>query len=129
MVGGGGSKTTLVAARHADWWNISDASFAHYQDRMNVLHQHCQNVDRDPDSIRLTWFGRVAVGKTESEALALGAGQWTRENAFVGTAPQVVEQMLEFVGLGVDYFMLEILGLPNPDVIGALLEDVLPDVQ
>ncbi len=37
--------------------------------------------------------------------------------------------MSQFVDLGVDYFMTILIGLPDPDVIGMMIEDVLPAVQ
>ncbi len=129
MVGGGGRKTTLVAARHADWWNLSDARFDVYSDRVRLLQEHCLSIGRDPGSLRLTWFGRLAVGRTEADAKALGGRKWTVKNAFVGRPRQVVRQMKEFVELGVDYFMLEVLGLPDPSVLKRVLEEVLPEVK
>jgi alkanesulfonate monooxygenase SsuD/methylene tetrahydromethanopterin reductase-like flavin-dependent oxidoreductase (luciferase family) len=128
LVGGGGEKTMMLAARYADWWNLSDANFAKYSDRVRILRDHCATIGRAPSTMRLTWFGRLAVGKTEADAQALGGTKWTRDNAFVGTPMQVIEQMRPFVDLGVDYFMLEILGLPNPSVIQMVLEDVFPHV-
>lgn len=128
LVGGGGNKTTLLAAKYAEMWNLPDAGYTAYFDRVKVLHGHCEAIGRDPKSIRLTWFGRLAVGKTEAEAQALGGGKWTKDNAFVGTPMQVVEQMGAFIKGGVDYFMLEVLGLPNPDVIGMTL-DVLSTLR
>ncbi len=128
LVGGGGKKTTLLAAKYADMWNLPDAGYANYFERVKILHGHCEAIGRDPKSIRLTWFGRLAVGKTEAEAKALGGGKWTKDNAFVGTPMQVVEQMGAFVAGGVDYFMLEVLGLPNRDVIGMTL-DVLSTLR
>ena len=126
LVGGGGDKTTRLAARFAAMWNLPDAPFERYRERMAVLLRHCEDIGRDPATLRKTWFGRLAVGRTEAEALTLGYGKWTRANAFVGTPAQVVEQMGPFVAAGVDYFMLEVLGLPDPDVVGMVLEDVLP---
>lgn len=123
LVGGGGGKTMLLAARYADWWSIPDANFADYRAKVQLLHQHCQSIGRDPASLRLTWFGRLVVGQTEAEAIQRG-GQWTAQNAFVGTAVQVVEQMQQFIDLGVDYFMLEILGVDQPDVRSLVLEHV-----
>jgi len=128
MVGGGGQKTTLIAARHADWWNMHDVNHVRYMEPLNWLRQGCEAVGRDLSTIRLTWFGRLVVGRTEAQAKAL-AGRWTTENAFVGTPSQVVEQMLPLVEAGVDYFMATVLGLPDPDVIGMLLEEVLPKVN
>ncbi len=126
MVGGGGRKTMLVAARRADWWNLSDASIATYRDRVSVLHDHCRAIGRDPQSLRLTWFGRLCVAKTQEAAEELGRGTWTRENAFVGTPMQVVEQMRPFIDLGVDYFMLEVQDIANPSTLALVMEQVLP---
>jgi alkanesulfonate monooxygenase SsuD/methylene tetrahydromethanopterin reductase-like flavin-dependent oxidoreductase (luciferase family) len=128
MVGGGGQKTTLLAARYADWWNMHDVDFAGYMERLNRLKEGCEHVQRDLSTIRLTWFGRLVVGKTEAEAKAL-AGRWTTERAFVGTPEQVVEQMMPLVEVGVNYFMTTVLGLPDSDIMGMLLEDVLPKLK
>lgn len=128
IVGGGGNKTMLLAAKYADWWNIPDANFADYKARVNILHQHCQTIGRDPATLRLTWFGRLVVGYTEAEALQRSGGRWTPHNAFVGTPAQVVEQLQQFVDLGADYFMVEVLDVDQPDVRSMLLEEVVPKV-
>jgi alkanesulfonate monooxygenase SsuD/methylene tetrahydromethanopterin reductase-like flavin-dependent oxidoreductase (luciferase family) len=128
LVGGGGNKTTLLAARFADWWNIPDANLSVYRERLDVLKNHCATIGRDPSSIRFTWFGRLAVAGTEKDAEALGDGEWTRERAIVGTPEQVIEQFQAFTALGVDYFMVEVLGLHDPATRAMVLEEVLPYV-
>ena len=117
VVGGGGKKTMRIAAKFADWWNISDAAIDRYTECVNTLKAHCVDVGRDPDSIRLTWFGRVSVGASMDEAVARSGGKWTPNNAFVGSPAQVVEQMKPFVDLGVDYFMIDILDVGDPAVL------------
>lgn len=129
LVGGGGKKTMRLAARFADLWNMPDAPFATYRERLDILEQHCADLDRDPATLRRSWFGRLVVGQTEAEALALGYGKWTRENAFVGTPAQIAEQMGPFVEAGCDYFMVEVLGLPREDVIGMVVEEVVPQAR
>jgi alkanesulfonate monooxygenase SsuD/methylene tetrahydromethanopterin reductase-like flavin-dependent oxidoreductase (luciferase family) len=128
VVGGGGFKTMRLAARFADMWNISDKPLPVYVDRLKTLRLHCDNLGREWGSLRKTWFGRIAVGRSEAEAVARGGGHWTRANAFVGTPAQVVEQMSAFVEAGCDYFMVEVLGLPDPGVFGMVTEDVLPHI-
>ena len=135
VVGGGGYKTMLLTAKYADWWNHSDVDIATYTGRMAILDQHCATIGRDPATLRRTWFGRLSVGKTEAtaheQALALGFGHhvgWKLEGAFIGTPQQIVDQVGEFIKIGVDYFMFEIIGLPDPDVIGMVVEDVLPKI-
>lgn len=132
VIGGGGNKTMRIAAQYADWWNISDANLQKYTDRMTILHQHCESIGRDPKTLRLTWFGRMVLAGTEAEVQALSVSRdtpFTTENAFVGTPSQIVEQLQAFVAKGVDYFMIDVLGLPNEDRIGMLLEEVLPKLK
>jgi alkanesulfonate monooxygenase SsuD/methylene tetrahydromethanopterin reductase-like flavin-dependent oxidoreductase (luciferase family) len=129
IVGGGGRKTMRLAAQYADGWNLPDANIEKYTDRLNILKQHCADLGRDPASIELSWFGRLAVANTEAEALAYSNGRWTKDNAFVGTPQQAVDLMLPFVELGVEYFMLEVLGLPDPEVISMVTESVLPRLR
>lgn len=140
VVGAGGKKTMMMAVRHADWWNLSDVTAEAYADKLKTIHEHCETVGRDPASLRLTWFGRLIVGRTQAEAEALSVSPdqifgalrlkpYTRANAFVGTPQQIVEQMMPFVEMGVDYFMTDILGLPNPDIIGMVKEEIAPHIE
>lgn len=129
IVGGGGYNTTRLAAQFADGWNIYDAPFARYFERVAILRQHCETIGRDPASIELSWFGRIGVASSEREALALSGGQWTRENAIIGSVQQVIDLTNQFVAGGVRYFMVEVLGIADADTLGMLLEDVLPHVD
>ncbi len=136
MVGGGGNKTKLLAAKYADWWNHSDVDLTEFKRHLPILRQHCETVGRDPATLRLTWLGRLSVGKTEAEALEraqrLGYEHykdWTAEKAFVGTPQQVIDQIGAFADAGVDYLMFEIIGLPDPEVMRMVVEDVLAKVR
>lgn len=125
IVGGGGKKTMMLAARFADWWNIPDANFDVYKERVEILKQHCETIGRDPDSIRLTWFGRMAVHHSQADAEALSNGKWTPARAFVGSPQQVVDQIGAFMEIGVDYFMVEPLGITDPEIRKMTFEDVI----
>lgn len=129
IVGGGGRKTTMLAVKYGDWWNMPDAPFSEYSKRLTMIEEHCETVGRDPKSLRRTWFGRLAVGKTEQAAIALSDGQWTTKRAFCGTPSQVVEQMGPFIEAGVDFFMVEMLGLDDPDTVSMIKDEVIPAVQ
>lgn len=126
LVGGGGRTTIGLAARYADWWNLPDANFEKLQSRLPIVQERCERVGRDPASLRLTWFGRLAVARSEAEALALSNGKWTKERALVGTPEQVVAEMQRFIEAGVDYFMIEVLGLSITETRAMVLEEVLP---
>lgn len=132
LVGGGGKKTMRLAAKYADMWNLSDANIHDFTERHDILKAHCDDLGRDLSTIRRTWFGRIAIGKTQAEAERYAhsrAIKYSTDNAFVGTAEQIAEQMQPFIELGVDYFMVDVIGLPNPDIIGLVTEELLPKVR
>ena len=129
MVGGGGYTTMKHAAKYADIWNYPDAPLERFLERQAILHRHCEAIGREPASLRCSWFGRVAIGRTEAEAVARGMSRvekWTVQNAFVGTPAQIAEKMAAFVEHGCDYFMIDIIGAPDPDVLGMFSEEVIP---
>ncbi|MBZ0281863.1 MAG: LLM class flavin-dependent oxidoreductase [Anaerolineae bacterium] len=132
-IGVKGDKSLRIAAQYADWWNISDASLAFYQDRMSVLDRYCEEQGHDPKSIRRTWFGRLVTGRNDAEVNARANSRpgivYSTNNAFVGTPSQVVEQLQAFVAAGNTYFMLDIVGLPNPDIVSIILEEIIPNVH
>ena len=129
IVGGGGKKTMLLAAKYADWWNLHDAKFAEYSAKVKILHAHCDAIGRDPNSLRLSWFGRLVVHNSETEALALTNGQWTKDNAFVGTPDQIRRELGEFIELGVDCFTVEVPGLENPELRELLIREVVEPLK
>ena len=132
VVGGGGEKTMRLAAQYADIWNLSDANITRFTERANILQRHCDELGRDSSTLRRSWFGRLAIGKTQAKAEQYAnsrTNKYTTDNAFVGTPQQVAEQMAAFVAVGCDYFMVDIIGLPNPDIIGLVTEELLPKVK
>jgi alkanesulfonate monooxygenase SsuD/methylene tetrahydromethanopterin reductase-like flavin-dependent oxidoreductase (luciferase family) len=136
MIGGSGEKMLMLVARQADWWNLSDQAIDVYTDRLGVLRRHCDTIGRDPASLRLTWQGRLSVARTEAEAVEnahrLGRDHyagWSIEGALVGTPAQIVEKMRAFVELGVSYFIFEIIGMPDPEPLALVTEEILPHVR
>lgn len=129
LVGGGGNKVMRLAVRFGDWWNMPDCNFNTYNERLSILDRHCEELKRDPKTLRRTWFGRIAVGKTEAQAKEFATPRYTPQNAFVGAPSQVLDQIAPFIAAGVDYFMFVVQGLPDPDVLGLLTEEVLPQLR
>ncbi len=132
-VGVAGNRALALAAKHADWWNLSDAGIDHYKERMAVLDDHCARIGRDPQTIRRTWFGRLVTGRNEAEVQARAVSRvgivYNRENAFVGTPNQIIADLKEFVAIGCDYFMIDVVGLPNPDIIDIVVNEIIPGVN
>ena len=74
LVGGSGPKKTLrtVAAR-ADAWNTSGTVEA-TRERLEILHEHCSDVGRDPATIELTVSFPITIRDDEAAArTAFGA--------------------------------------------------------
>lgn len=128
IVGGGGDKTMLLAARFADGWNIPDAPATTYAERLGVLRRHCESIERDFASIEKSWFGRIAVAPTMEEALSLSDGVWTTERAIVGTPAQVRDQLQALMALGVTQVMCEIQGQTDLATLTLLRDEVLSQI-
>jgi len=129
LVGGGGKKTMMLAARFADIWNIPDAPLAAYKEKLAILDQHCETIGRDPATIRRTWFGRLAVASNDAAAVALSDGEWTSERAIVGTPARVIEQIEAYKAVGVDYFMFMVQGADDPTIRALITDEVMPYVR
>lgn len=129
MVGGEGDKMLRVVARHADWWNVSWMGYPTYVERLAELKRACDEVGRDPSTLRLTWFGGAAIGRTQEEAQALATGNISDENAFVGTPAYFVEKIGRFAELGVTKFIFGIRGFPDTTPAKRLVDEVLPKVN
>lgn len=81
VIGGGGEQLTLrVVAKHAAVWNFAGGTVDTFKHKVNVLHQHCAAVGRDPDEIALSVQVRVNY-----DDLA-GAAATTREFMEVGAS-------------------------------------------
>ena len=135
VVGGQGRTTMKHAARYADWWNISDVSAETVAERMTILREHCRAIGRDFSTIRKTWYGRLALGNTQAEAIERAKTQgrdhyagWVVENALVGTPEQVLEQIRAYTATGIDFFHVDILNINQPDVQHLLVDQLLPAV-
>ncbi len=129
LVGGGGYTTMKHAAKYADIWNYPDCPLEPYVERQDILRRHLDDIGRDPATLRCSWFGRVCLGRTDNQAVARGLSRenkWTRENSFVGTPESIAEQMNGFIERGCDYFMIDIIGAPDEEVIGMFTEEVIP---
>ena len=115
-----------VAARHADWWNVSSTSIQDYRRYKEEFERACQEVGRDPTTVRRSWCGGCACAPTEQEVAQIAQEQLQQGSDFVGTPEQLLEQMQPFVELGVDYFMLDCGGFPNLTTVNMLVNEVLP---
>jgi alkanesulfonate monooxygenase SsuD/methylene tetrahydromethanopterin reductase-like flavin-dependent oxidoreductase (luciferase family) len=130
MVGAFKPRMLRLAARYADWWNVSSSSTARYRPMVEAFEQACIEVGRDPSTVKRSWIGGCACAPTQDEAETFTAGRWSADDdedfGFVGTPAQLVQQMRPFIALGVDYFMLDCGDFPKLTTLELLINEVLP---
>ncbi|MHA1712405.1 MAG: LLM class flavin-dependent oxidoreductase, partial [Candidatus Freyarchaeota archaeon] len=132
MIGGGGEKLTLrVVARHADWWNLPNATVTEYQHKLEVLKDYCVKIRRNCDEIKKTWAGYVAIAQNHSDALKVTArSPFTSEigiqKIIVGDPRWVLEKVKALVDVGVEYFILRFLDFPSAEGAKLFAEEVIP---
>ena len=146
LMGGVGEKRALpLVAREADEWNHSRLDAEEYRHKRKVLARCCQEIGRDPASLKYSVMTTYIVGRDRDElrerALkmqqvlprlkGLGADEIlkkVRESAFVGTPEEVAGQMRDYARLGVDLFMLQHFLLDDSDELELLAKEVMPAV-
>ena len=126
MVGAFKPKMLRLAARLADWWNVSSTGIADYRNYVHEFERACDEVGRDPSTVRRTWGGGCACAPTQQEVVEIAEERLQPGEDFVGTPQQLIEQMQPFVELGVDYFMLDCNGFPKLTTVEMLVNEVLP---
>ena len=131
MVGGEKPRMLRLAAKYADWWNVSSLGIEAYRQVAEECERACFEVGNDPTTLRRTWVGGCACTPTQEEALAIAGDRYSATNTiddfgFVGTPEQVIEQMLPFIEKGVDYFILDCGGFPKLTTLEMLTTRVLP---
>jgi alkanesulfonate monooxygenase SsuD/methylene tetrahydromethanopterin reductase-like flavin-dependent oxidoreductase (luciferase family) len=134
MVGAFRPKMLRLTARHADWWNVSSTGIKVYRSYVQEFERACDEIGRDPATVRRTWGGGCVCAPTEAEVTDLAAGRrqlgedfgYQVGEDFVGTPAQIIEQMQPFVELGVDYFILDCGGFPRLTTVEMLVNEVLP---
>ena len=135
-IGGGGEQLTLrVVAKYADCSNFGGPPemWAHKRD---VLREHCVNVGRDPDEIRMTWSPEVFIRRTEAEVAAAGSlavwgqsvDEWRAAN-LVGTVEQVAEKIKIYTDLGCGGFVPWCSDYPDTETLELLATEIMPEFR
>ncbi|HEY7946941.1 MAG TPA: LLM class F420-dependent oxidoreductase [Acidimicrobiales bacterium] len=109
LIGGGGEKRTLrLVARYADFCNIT-GDVATIRHKVEVLRRHCAEVGRDPAEVTVSRLSTCVLTETEDETVATRAflreavGEESGYN--VGREDELLEQVEELRGAGVEYFI------------------------
>ncbi len=135
-IGGGGEQLTLrVVAKYGDCSNFGGTPDV-WEHKRDVLRGHCDSVDRDPDTIRMTWSPEVYIRETEAEIEAASSkaiwgqpvDEW-RANNLVGTSDQVAEKMRQYVALGCGGFVPWCADYPDTETLERFATEVIPEFR
>ncbi len=143
LVGGGGERQTLrLAARHADAVNLMGAVDVVAR-KVDVLHRHCVEADRDPTEVVVTHLAPTLVGADRHELLGL-VDQFRPRNLAparfeaqvnAGTVDDQIGRIRELTDAGVDEVIVSLpdLGIDSGaadepvERFGAVIEAFSPD--
>ncbi len=128
-IGGSGEKVMLkIVAKYADRWNCP-AGYRSFEQKFNALKDHCAAIGRDIKTINISEQLEVCIGKSEAEVeekwkIAQRLPFW--RTAIKGTPDQVVTQLKERVGRGVQFFTVIFGDLNSPQSIDLFAREVMP---
>lgn len=134
IVGGNGPRRTpALAARFAAEYNTSFPEIDDIPERFATVRAACQEVGRDPDSLRYSAALVLCVGQDEAElarrAAAIGREvPELREHGIAGTPEQAVERLRQLKEWGADRVYLQLLDLSDTDQLELVAAEVMPHV-
>ena len=104
LIGGKGDRMLRLVARQADMWNMW-ALPPLFAERTAVLDRACEQIGRDPATIRRSTQSLVCITDSQSKARAFVEAAGGRA-AFAGTAKQFAELVGQWADVGVDELVL-----------------------
>jgi F420-dependent oxidoreductase-like protein len=133
VIGGTGPRRTpLAAARYADEFNSGGGSGT--AERIARVRQVCEEIGRDPDTLRMSVTTQVICGTTRAEAERrlerLGApGARMLANGVVGTPSEVVDALASFARDGCEIAYLHIFDIDDLEHLRLIGAEVIPQLR
>ena len=139
MIGGQGERVLLkIVAKHADMWNVPNASAERYAELSKVIERHGDTVGRDTDQIEKTIMIGLSYGApAEREKSALGrimavsgaTAEQARRQMMIGSREECLETIDRYLKAGVTHFIFTLPRPFYPDEVQRFAEDVIPAVR
>jgi alkanesulfonate monooxygenase SsuD/methylene tetrahydromethanopterin reductase-like flavin-dependent oxidoreductase (luciferase family) len=122
LIAGGGEQLTLrVVAQHADWMNVGFCDVETYSRKLDALRKHCDDVGRNYDEIKKTYFAITSIYESEPDDVPQRSFHLVQ-----GTPTQVLDEYKQFIDLGVEHFMVRFVDFPEQDGVDLFLDQVMP---
>jgi F420-dependent oxidoreductase-like protein len=134
IVGGFGAKRTpRLAATYAQEFNLAFTSVATTDEQFGRVRAACEDMGRDPASLRFSAAQVVCCGADEAEVERRAANigrkpDELREHGAAGTPDEVVARLEEFAAIGAEVAYLQVLDLDDLDHLELIARDVMPRV-
>ena len=136
IVGGNGpQRTPAIAARFATEFNIGFQSEEVIAARIPTLHAACEEIGRDPSTLKISAALPTFAGATEDDivrrAEAVGHDPARVRNGvnIVGGADEIAAKIEHLRVLGIDRVHFQLLDLRDVDQVSFLGDEVLPLVR
>jgi F420-dependent oxidoreductase-like protein len=134
IIGGHGPKRTpRLAARYADEFNLPFSPVADFRAAADRVRAACEQIGRDPDTMRYTTAQVVCVGRDEAavgqRAKAIGrAADELRAHGLAGLPGEVVERLQAFAAAGAETAYFQVLDLDDHEHLRLIASEVVPHV-
>ena len=138
-MGGKGTRTLSVVARHAGEWNFSYGTVDYFVEKSAELDDACVSQGRDPHEIVRSMMLPFAIGSTDRnlqthidahrdtfDDLPPSPDEWRDRGFIAGSPHHVVEQIGERIDAGASRFMLQQNALDDLGSVELLATEVLP---
>jgi len=132
LIGGKGARRTpALAARYADEFNLPFVPFEEGLAQNERVRRACEDLGRDPASLRFSSALVLCVGSDEAElsrrAAAIGREvDELRENGLAGTVDEVVDKIGRYAESGQTRLYLQTLDLQDLDHLRLVASEVMP---
>jgi F420-dependent oxidoreductase-like protein len=148
VIGGGGEKRTLrLVAEYADEWNITPATLEAYAAKVDVLTRHCDDVGRDPGTIRRSIMLGHIIGRNQDELKRRAASiqkvfnaptdaepeelisHFRERGMLVGAPEEIVEQIQARAEQGIERIMLQTHDQTDMEALELFASEVMPHIS
>ena len=131
-VGGSGKKTLKIVAAYADGWNYGLCTYDEYAEKLILLKNHCRDNSRNYDDIIKAWHGILFLGIDESELRSRNMNISYKKGimrdsglVIVGTPKTLLGEIERYLNIGVTYFTVCFLDLPDTRSLQLFAEHII----
>ncbi len=141
MVGGAGNKLMEVVAKHANRYNHPFGTPEILEEKISLLKNKCKLINRNYTEIENSVLLRVLVGKDKDEINEI-ISKLKKKNETItdfiirsedsialGTPDEVSAYLERYIKIGIDYFIVNFIGLSNLDMLSLFSKKVRPTLK